>query len=340
MRRKLKQLLEDEREEIVNRWAHFMKDMKSSNYELRPLSELKRSCKEFFKGYEDAIVANNYGSLQDQVGKKARLRSTMGFKMSEVQRALFGFKEVIIPFLKDEYKNDLLNFERAMSEIDACVTRSVIDFSEAFQTQLQTKADGYLKEIEQFNQKLEHLSVTDGLTGLYNQRYFREMLKSEIARTRRYSRVLSVVLMDIDGFKRFNDTYGHLQGDSALTSVSRVIRDEIRTVDLAARYGGEEFVLVLPETKSQGAIDAAEKIRNVISRLKIPVGSHGETASFTISAGVSSTEDGIFDDDALIQLADQCLYRAKKTGKNRVCCSQASNKRVRTKSKRPRKRSA
>lgn len=305
-------------DEIVNRWAHFMKGMKSTNYELRPLAELKRSCRECFEGISHALAHNSFGTLRDRVEKKARVRSAMGFRVSEVQRALFGFKEVALPFIRQEYQNDLHLCVTALGAVDACLNQGIYFFTEAFQNQLSQKADTYLKEIEQFNQKLEHLSVTDGLTGLYNQRYFREMFKNELARSQRYTRPLSLVLFDIDEFKQFNDTYGHLQGDEALVRIARSIREGVRSVDIAARYGGEEFVLILPETNRGGAFEVAEKIRTAVSHERCAVGDNGETASFTVSAGVASTEDGPRTQDDLIRLADQCLYRAKKSGKNRV----------------------
>jgi len=140
-----------------------------------------------------------------------------------------------------------------------------------------------------------------------------------LARARRYKRHLSIVLFDVDGFKRFNDMYGHPQGDDALVTVARIMREGVRTVDVAARYGGEEFVLILPETDRKGAYEVADKIRVTVSDYETRLPNQKKSVSFTVSGGVASTEDGPQNEEALVQLADQCLYRAKKSGKNRIC---------------------
>ncbi len=173
------------------------------------------------------------------------------------------------------------------------------------------------------NARLFSLATTDGLTGLYVHRYFQLLLEKEINRSRRYERPFSLVMMDIDNFKLFNDTYGHQQGDEVLKKVARELQDSIRTVDIAARYGGEEFVLVLPETDLTQALVLCEKIRVTIE--KIPIQPGEKTLNITISIGVATFPQHAVNKDTLIESADAALYASKRNGKNCVSVGKKIN---------------
>lgn len=171
---------------------------------------------------------------------------------------------------------------------------------------------------------LEHsrrLANTDGLTGLYNHRHLQERLQQEIDRARRYGRPLSVVMADIDHFKRFNDTYGHPCGDEALIAVSDTLRRVGRTADIVARYGGEEFALLLPETDLEKAQIVAERARQCVESLALP--KIEGSPSLTLSLGVAQlSEQDLLSSGAkevLMRRADAALYRAKRSGRNLVC---------------------
>jgi diguanylate cyclase (GGDEF)-like protein len=153
------------------------------------------------------------------------------------------------------------------------------------------------------------LAVLDGLTGLYNRRYFKEMMNLEFARLKRYASNLSLLMIDIDDFKNYNDTNGHPAGDELLRKFSKLIKDSIREMDVCCRYGGEEFVVVLPQTDKKGASIVAERMR-AQANLYIPK---------TISIGISTFPEDASDISSLIEKADQALYEAKRTGKNRYC---------------------
>jgi diguanylate cyclase (GGDEF)-like protein len=171
-----------------------------------------------------------------------------------------------------------------------------------------------LQIIEQANALATH----DGLTGLINHRQFQALLKDEITRAIRYSDPLSLVLCDIDFFKKVNDTYGHPFGDTVLREVSARLRENVRDgVDVVARYGGEEFALVLVKTDAQKAIETVERIRQQIESrfLKSP---HGEDIHVTMSFGIAVYPKHAKQIDALIQKSDKALYRAKENGRNRV----------------------
>lgn len=168
------------------------------------------------------------------------------------------------------------------------------------------------------HEELERLSVTDRLTELYNHGYFQQRLEEEIGRAQRFGRTLSLIMLDIDDFKDFNDTFGHPRGDKVLQKVSSIIRDNLREMDVAARYGGEEFVVVLPETDADGAAAVAERIRQGVASFPF-IGADGQPpVTKTVSVGVASFPLHASAQSRLIDLADRAMYLAKRSGKNRV----------------------
>ena len=174
------------------------------------------------------------------------------------------------------------------------------------------------KALKELSRRFRDLAIRDGLTGLYNHGYLLDALAGEVARAVRYDRHLSVIFLDVDHFKQYNDQFGHQRGDMVLKQVSQILKDEIRKTDIAARYGGEEFVLILPETSKQDAFVVAEKIRKAVQEsIANDVADEGPT-TVTISAGVASyMEDGT-DATELIAKADAAVYTAKNDGRNAV----------------------
>ncbi len=162
------------------------------------------------------------------------------------------------------------------------------------------------------------LSITDELTGVFNRRYFNQRYDREAQRAKRYGRPLTVVMIDIDHFKHYNDLNGHLMGDDVLKQIAHLIESNIRRSDILARYGGEEFVLLLPEISKEKARKAAEKLRQTIERAEFPREEKQPKGSVTISAGVATYPDDADDPEMLLDLADQALYAAKAAHRNRV----------------------
>lgn len=160
-------------------------------------------------------------------------------------------------------------------------------------------------------------SVTDSLTGLLNHQASKNQLYLEVERTQRYFRTLSILMLDVDAFKEFNDTYGHPQGDTLLISLARILRSSVRTIDHVGRYGGEEFIIVLPETSRSDAQILAERIRATIAAQLFTVG-EGQEVRRTVSIGVAGYPEDAMEADQLIQHADDALYRAKRAGRNCV----------------------
>ncbi|GAB3365660.1 MULTISPECIES: GGDEF domain-containing protein [Giesbergeria] len=179
----------------------------------------------------------------------------------------------------------------------------------------------YAIDLQQANQQLETLSITDGLTGLFNRRHFDHLLTIEWARAARQGSAFSVLMMDVDCFKSFNDHYGHQTGDVCLVQVAQVLQGFSRRAgDVAARYGGEEFVLLLASsTQPTAAEDMADTLRQAVQALHIPHAS-SPWGCVTISVGVASVVAGPhLSADAVLKLADDALYAAKAAGRNRVC---------------------
>ena len=164
--------------------------------------------------------------------------------------------------------------------------------------------------------KLEKLAITDGLTTLYNLRHFYKQLEVEIGRCSRYGHSLSLLLLDIDNFKRYNDSYGHLEGDKVLVRLSQIIKSCLRTMDSAYRYGGEEFTVILPETKGEEAKNVANRIKRAVE-LERFLPEPDKVVNITISIGLTE----YFKNEQLstvIKRADQAMYNSKAQGRNRI----------------------
>ncbi|HEB75098.1 MAG TPA: diguanylate cyclase [Nitrospirae bacterium] len=166
--------------------------------------------------------------------------------------------------------------------------------------------------------EIAKLATTDGLTGLNNHRMFQDRLSEEIQRAERYKSKLFLLLIDIDHFKRFNDTYGHQTGDDVLRTMAQIIKGSIRKVDFAARYGGEEFVLILPETDCGHTFTVAERIRKAVMDYPFNL-KDGTKAGLTVSIGVACFPEDSAEKEDLIRKADTALYFAKGLGRNKVC---------------------
>jgi len=173
------------------------------------------------------------------------------------------------------------------------------------------------KQLEESNRKLQRLTSLDGLTGIANRRHFNEELDKEWRRAKRGGMMLSLILIDIDFFKLFNDNYGHLAGDDCLRRVATTLSDAIvRPADLMARYGGEEFAAILPDTDAEGAVVVAENLRKAICTLGIKHEYAGSGDFVSISLGIAQHHTDMKDADELINLADKGLYEAKESGRN------------------------
>jgi diguanylate cyclase (GGDEF)-like protein len=166
------------------------------------------------------------------------------------------------------------------------------------------------------------MAITDVLTGLYNRRYFEEVLSQEIVRSERYGLVCCLLVIDIDDFKKFNDSFGHPLGDRILASIGSTISKILRSVDFAFRYGGEEFAVLLPETNLKNARDVAERIRQQVIEDTRTMLRSAEKKPLTISTGIASYPGDAASGAALFDVADNLLYKVKVSGKNHILCQE------------------
>ena len=173
-------------------------------------------------------------------------------------------------------------------------------------------------------EELERLSVTDGLTGLYNRNHLMETITKEVARSDRQEEPFAAMMIDLDHFKKYNDTHGHLGGDKILVKMSAIFSDCIREVDYAARYGGEEFLILLPGTDLEGGVEVAERIRNRLADTKLD--DEKKKVGITLSIGVAEFPQHGDTAEAIIAAADAALYQAKRRGRNRVARATATKR--------------
>jgi len=255
-------------------------------------------------------------------------------KIFEIKKSDSSFKEVNIDSI-DNWKADLINSLRQM-ECTQVVNKENIYaiplFVERMMIAVLFISDMNKEHLENFlilasqlalelkktilYESVEKLSITDGLTEIYLRRYFIDRLSEEIERSQRLNLRFSILMIDIDHFKRCNDDYGHMVGDAVLKEIANTIKANVREIDLAARHGGEEFVVLLPETGGDGAIYVAQRIRKAMENRIITA--YDESLSLTVSIGISLFPEHGVKPASLIEKADQAMYLSKEKGRNTV----------------------
>lgn len=250
------------------------------------------------------------------IDNEAQLEGIVFPEISQVRERLEGFAE-LAERLEPDIGSDMKTYLSYTSNLEGEVNRS------------NKENAGLQKEIGKLNEEIERLkekAVRDSGTGLYNKGYFKESLESEVKRAERYGCDLSLIILDIDYFKRVNDTYGHLVGDIVLKTMSDTIKTSIRGSDILARYGGEEFAIILPETGLEGAKNLAEKIRGEVEARDFEY--NGNKFKITVSLGIGkysnlNIKGANIEDRANLfaKRADEALYIGKQLGRNQCVIS-------------------
>ena len=190
-----------------------------------------------------------------------------------------------------------------------------------YSRELQVMKDHYkekLKELREMKDEVERLSYTDELTGICNRRFFIQLLTLEVERQKRYPYPVSLLMIDIDYFKHYNDTNGHLDGDQILKAIAILIERGVRQTDIVARFGGEEFAAILINASPKDALDIAERVRRNVAETPFPNGRAQPNGRLTVSIGVATFSPSFTTPDDFIREADNALYRAKRAGRDRV----------------------
>lgn len=212
----------------------------------------------------------------------------------------------------------------AVLRLGAEVVRTPVDVEELVARMsrcihIRQRLDALIQKVA----SLERLSITDGLTQVHNHRYFQDRLREEFRRAQRYDDPLSLILIDLDHFKHFNDQHGHQVGDIVLCDVAGALQKSVRETDLLARYGGEEFAILLPRTPLAGALTVAERVWRELGALRT---GPQRTLRVTCSVGVASfPHHAVSNAEQLVRSADESLYRAKSEGRNRICVHATSS---------------
>ena len=271
----------------------------------------------------NVVTAEIEGRGTTSVGSRALLRYLPSVEL----RRSFHAEPVILPAPTEEQIDaELLMGEfKSRDELldcGACGSRTCVEHAAAI---LRGDSSWDIcfplqkRRLARCTTSLSASSTLDALTGLWNRRVFSERLAEEVQRAQRYDTQLSLLMLDVDDFKRINDTYGHLAGDAVLEGLGGVMRECLRTTDMPARFGGDEFAVILPGIGSAAAMHVAEKLRGAVSALALPVKVEGYTqeVGLTVSVGVASLGDSC-DATALLEAADRAMYGAKGSGKDRV----------------------
>ena len=239
-----------------------------------------------------------------------------GFRFLSMTRAREEFQDLPVIMLTSREDRDtkIRGLEQGASDY---VTKPFDAGELVARVRVQLKVKALQDELKRSNELLRKLSITDPLTHLHNRRHLMEMVEKEFQRAARKGGYLSLVILDIDYFKKINDTYGHQEGDKVLASLADIVRKGLRSYDVAARYGGEEFVLLLPETPLYEAQTIAERLRTEVQDHIFNGSLQGQV--ITISLGVATYPSSRIESiDSLFRQADEALYRAKQNGRNRV----------------------
>ncbi|MEN8244144.1 MAG: diguanylate cyclase [Thermodesulfobacteriota bacterium] len=271
-------------------------------------------------GYSTTAVKSAEEALEQLVTKKVQVVITDimlpgmdGLELTDAIKADYEVDIIVMTGYSGDY-----SYEEAISK-----GASDFVFKPARFEELLLRLKRVLKERKLTNErvhmleKLKKLSITDGLTKLYNSRHFYNQLRGEIDRSNRYDHPLSLLILDIDHFKVFNDSFGHLEGDKVLIRIGQVIKPLLRKMDSAYRYGGEEFTVILPETDGKEAQTVAQRIRKAVKMEKFTPEGSSTPESITISLGVTAynPKENI---SAFIQRADKALYGSKEDGRDQV----------------------
>jgi len=316
-------LLQNNRQDIVADWVRSLQADAHGGYASVPVDELEAACKQALAAFISTLRVGDHGKMRRFGRREVRRRLAQGYHQSEIDQLICACRPAASPAIVSHFASSAADAVDALNLLQHCIDEALFEMADFYQLVAQSQAEEHLAEMEAMNRQLEEISVRDALTGLYNRRYFQGRLDEEFQRATRHHRSVGLLMVDIDHFKRVNDTYGHQAGDEVLRAVAKLLVDHVRTLDVAGRYGGEEFAIVLPETPLAGAQHVAEGMRERVSLATLHLlereGHDPEPLRCTISLGVAAFAGSGYSSSAdFLGAADEALYAAKHAGRNQV----------------------
>lgn len=297
------------------------KKMKASILIVDDTADIRNSMSEFIEisGYKTLTASSAEEALELLQNNDVNIVLTdimmpgmNGFQLTELVKKGYDSDVIVMTGYSGEY-----SYDDAINKGASDFIFKPVRFNELMlRMQRVLSAQQLRQEHGQMLKKLQKQAITDGLTQFFNARYFYSQLEIEIGRCNRYNHPLSLLFLDIDHFKRYNDTFGHIEGDEALIKVSKIVKSCLRTMDYACRYGGEEFTIILPETITSEAVCVAERIRNAMESKKF-MPAPDKIVVVTISIGVTEYRHGERISD-FVKRADRAMYISKEQGRNKV----------------------
>jgi diguanylate cyclase (GGDEF)-like protein/PAS domain S-box-containing protein len=263
------------------------------------------------------ILANDAFCKLFNISKALVIGKTLAEKVpiNEQEHFLYVDRQVLTDGIKNTCEETLT--------LDGHATKTIITTKTRYQSeQGEYFLIGVIQDITKrkaLENELNKRANTDYLTGINNRGQFITLASKEITRTIRYKNDLSLLMMDVDFFKKINDTYGHTAGDTVLIKLTETCNQHLRENDILGRMGGEEFAILLPQTTIENAVNVGEHLRRLVDELRIFVDGYDKPIKFTVSIGISTLKSDINNLDALLYSADNALYKAKKSGRNHVC---------------------
>ncbi|HOX39859.1 MAG TPA: diguanylate cyclase [Candidatus Brocadiia bacterium] len=271
--------------------------------------------------------------LYEEIATTGRRFSQRGFPFAAIVNSFHFYEQACFESLKRAAGDNPDKFGETLNVIDAVIHNVFGVIATSYFEEISRRLEEKSKELERTNAdltrmademrwknlQLQELLSTDSLTGVYNHRYFYERLEEEFYRAKRYQHHLSCLLLDIDGFKNYNDLYGHRVGDYVLEETAILLRGDVRTSDVVARYGGDEFGIILPSTEKAHARLLAERLRHTLANHNFQHEQIPDQTRISFSTGVVNYPEDVTEFRQLVPMADRALLQAKRLGKNKVC---------------------
>ncbi|MEW5768110.1 MAG: GGDEF domain-containing protein, partial [bacterium] len=337
----LSDLLFQKEEEILSAW---IEGLILGEGIKKPKTELEQECRSLIQGIGQMASNGDRRGIDTLIKEKiAPQKELSEVDLAESEKILSAFKTTLMPIILEEYGQKTIHLFDAIKKIDACINSISLDLISTYQQRARKAEDEHLKKVEDLKRKIREAEITDKLTGLYNYGFFQIYLAYEVRETLRYHYPLSLIMLDIDDFNKYNEEHSYQEGDKLLVEMASLIKDCLREVDMVFRYGGEVFACVLPVTALMNGVNVAERIRFMVKEHPFVSQPPGK---ISISAGVAgyepSTKEEPFTEKlkqlikgkkkdevgqlyleiqtSLIEGAERALYQAKQEGKDRVKC--------------------